>query len=90
MNTKFNKYIHIAFIAYGLYVVFVEKNLETAFIYLGLALAFDPFNPSQKWNERPQWQRGILIAELVFTFLLMISAIWPDLKAGFLDGLRGS
>lgn len=86
MNTKFNKYIHIAFVLYGIYVVFVEKNLGSALIYLGLALAFDPFNQSQKWDERPKWQRGVLIAELVFTFLIMISAIWPELKTGFIEG----
>ena len=90
MNTKFNKYIHIAFVLYGLYVVFAEKNFETAFMYFGLALAFDPFDQTQKWNERPKWQRGVLLAELVFTFLLIISAIWPDLKTGFLDGFLGS
>jgi hypothetical protein len=31
---------------------------------LGIALAFDPFNPEQKWNEQPKWQKAILIIHL--------------------------
>lgn len=31
---------------------------------LGISLAFDPFNPEQKWNDRPIWQRAILIVHL--------------------------
>jgi hypothetical protein len=31
---------------------------------LGISLAFDPFNPEQKWNDRPIWQRASLIVHL--------------------------
>ena len=31
---------------------------------LGIALAFDPFNHSQKWNDRPTWQKAILFIHL--------------------------
>jgi len=31
---------------------------------LGIALAFDPFNIEQKWNERPKWQKAVLIIHL--------------------------
>jgi hypothetical protein len=27
-------------------------------------MAFDPFNPEQKWNARPIWQKVVLIAHL--------------------------
>jgi hypothetical protein len=31
---------------------------------LGIGLAFDPFNPEQKWNDRPTWQKAVLIIHL--------------------------
>lgn len=31
---------------------------------LGIGLAFDPFNLEQKWNDRPVWQKMVLIANL--------------------------
>lgn len=88
MNTKFNSFIHVAFVLYGLSLVFVSNNSNQALIYFGLALAFDPFDVNQQWIERPNWQKSILIAELVFTFLLLISSIWPDLKSGFINGFN--
>jgi hypothetical protein len=29
-----------------------------------IALIFDPFDPEQKWNDRPTWQKAILIIHL--------------------------
>lgn len=86
MNTKFNKYIHVAFVLYGLSLVFGSNNANQALIYFGLALAFDPFDVNQPWKERPKWQKGVLVAELIFTFLLFITMIWPDFKSGLIDG----
>jgi hypothetical protein len=31
---------------------------------LGIGLAFDPFGTEQKWNERPTWQKTVLIFHL--------------------------
>lgn len=31
---------------------------------LGIALAFDPFNTEQKWNDRPKWQKAVLLIHL--------------------------
>ena len=31
---------------------------------MGIALAFDPFNTEQKWNDRPTWQKTVLILHL--------------------------
>jgi hypothetical protein len=27
-------------------------------------MAFDPFDPEQKWNDRPTWQKAFLIIHL--------------------------
>ena len=37
---------------------------------LGIALAFDPFNTEQKWNERPKWQKAVLIIHLALVAAL--------------------
>jgi hypothetical protein len=31
---------------------------------LGIGMAFDPFNPAQQWNDRPTWQKAVLIIHL--------------------------
>jgi len=31
---------------------------------LGIGLAFDPFDTERKWNDRPAWQRKVLIIHL--------------------------
>jgi len=30
----------------------------------GIVLAFDPFDQEQKWNDRPTWQKAVLIIHL--------------------------
>jgi len=66
MKTPFNKYLYIGFILLGAYQAFFSKDFMQATAYLGIAMAFDPFNTEQKWNERPFWQRAILIIHLAF------------------------
>ncbi len=29
-----------------------------------IGLAFDPFDTEQKWNDRPTWQKAVLIIHL--------------------------
>ena len=33
-------------------------------MYFGIALAFDPFDKTIKWKERPFWQRAWLVVHL--------------------------
>lgn len=40
------------------------KSLSGATTAFALALAFDPFNPSQQWSLRPLWQKTWLIVHL--------------------------
>jgi hypothetical protein len=35
---------------------------------MGIALIFDPFNPSVKWQQRPVYQKGWLLIHLALTF----------------------
>ena len=45
----------------------------------GVALAFDPFDQDQKWNDRPTWQKVVLFVHLGVAAALLGYAIgWND------------
>ena len=64
MNSPFNKFLYIGFLLLGLYQAIISKDYIQAAASMGIALAFDPFNQEQKWNDRPFWQKAILIIPL--------------------------
>jgi hypothetical protein len=64
MKTPFNKYLYIGFILIGLHQAFYSKDYMSAAASIGIGMAFEPFNPEQKWNDRPTWQKVILIIHL--------------------------
>ena len=61
MNAPFSKYLYIGFLLLGLFQAFFSKDYIQASASLGIGLAFDPFNQEQKWNDRPFWQKAVLI-----------------------------
>ncbi len=64
MNTKINKLLYIGFLLLGLFQAFFSKDYMQAAASLGIGMAFDPFDQEQKWNDRPTWQKAILIIHL--------------------------
>ena len=64
MKTPFNKFLYLGFLLLGLFQAFFSKDYMQATASLGIALAFDPFNQEQKWNDRPTWQKTFLIIHL--------------------------
>ncbi|NBU91116.1 MAG: hypothetical protein EBS12_06690, partial [Flavobacteriia bacterium] len=64
MKTSFNKFLYIGFLLLGLFQAIVSKDYMQATASMGIGLAFDPFNPEQKWNDRPTWQKAVLIIHL--------------------------
>ena len=64
MKTSFNKFLYIGFLLLGLYQAIVSKDYMQSASSLGIGLAFDPFNLEQKWNDRPTWQKAVLIIHL--------------------------
>jgi hypothetical protein len=64
MKTPFNKLLYIGFLILGVYQALFSKDYMQATATLGIALAFDPFNTEQKWNERPKWQKAVLVIHL--------------------------
>jgi len=64
MKAPFNKFLYIGFLLLGCYQAIITKDYIQAAASMGIGLAFDPFNQEQKWNERPFWQKAILITHL--------------------------
>ena len=65
MKTPFNKFLYIGFLLLGFYQAVIKNDYMQAVASLGIALAFDPFDTEQKWNDRPTWQKAVLIIHLV-------------------------
>jgi hypothetical protein len=64
MKTPFNKFLYIGFLLLGLFQAVISKDYMQATASLGIGMAFDPFNPEQKWNDRPTWQKAVLIVHI--------------------------
>ena len=64
MKTSFNKFLYIGFLLLGMYQALFSKDYMEAAASLGIGMAFDPFDQEQKWNERPKWQKSVLIIHL--------------------------
>ena len=62
-NQKIMRFLYIGFISLGIFTA-VRGDYSQAGIYMGIALALDPFNPDLPWKERPTWQKLVLIANL--------------------------
>jgi hypothetical protein len=75
MKTPYTRYIYAGFILLALYYTFIQNDYSSAAIQLGIALAFDPFNPDQKWQDRPFWQKAWLIVHLALTAALFGLAV---------------
>lgn len=80
MNSPFNKVLYILFICLGLYQAFISKDYMEAAASMGIGLAFDPFDQTQSWKERPTWQKAILITHLAATAALFGFGIGLDDK----------
>ncbi len=65
--TPFNRYAYVGFLVLVIYL-FIKGDYEWAFSNLGIALVFDPFDPSVKWQQRPMYQKVWLLVHLTLTF----------------------
>lgn len=64
MKAAFNKFLYLGFLVLGLFQAIVSKDFVQAAASMGIGLAFDPFDTEQKWNDRPMWQKVVLIIHL--------------------------
>jgi hypothetical protein len=75
LKTPFNKYLYIGFILLGSYQALFNKDYMQAVASFGIGLAFDPFDQTQKWNERPTWQKAMLYLHLAIVAALFGLAV---------------
>ncbi len=79
MKTSFNKFLYIGFVLLGTFQAFFSKEYLQAASSFGIALAFDPFDQEQQWNDRPTWQKAVLFVHLgVAAALLGYGIGWND------------
>ena len=70
-----NKLAYGAFTLLGIFLYIYNGSVSDGLMYMALALVFDPFDQSVRWNNRPFYQKAWLIAHLVIIlamFVLMI------------------
>ncbi|MFM6983385.1 MAG: hypothetical protein ACKOXF_04570 [Chitinophagaceae bacterium] len=70
MKSSFNRILYIGFVLLGIYQTLVSKDYMQAAASLGIALAFDLFDQQQKWQDRPIWQKAILLLHLTLIGVL--------------------
>ena len=71
MKTPFNKFLYIGFLLLGIYQSVIAKDYIQAASSFGIGMAFDPFNQEQKWNDRPTWQKAVLIIHLALVAAML-------------------
>lgn len=64
MKTSFNKFLYIGFVLLGVFQALFSKDYMQAGSSFAIALIFDPFDQEQKWNDRPTWQKAVLVINL--------------------------
>jgi len=72
MKTPINKFLYLGFLLLGIYQFIFTKDYLQAAASLGIGLAFDPFNPEQKWSDRPSWQKAVLIIHVIIVFTMFV------------------
>lgn len=75
MKSKFTKYIYLVLVILGVFYLY-EKSIGQALVPLGIALAFDQFNPEQTWPDRPVWQKISMLIHLAIVFGLVFIEIF--------------
>jgi hypothetical protein len=82
MKGNINRWLYAGFVLFGIYLILFRKEYSDASIYFGIALAFDPFDQTQPWKERPLWQKAWLIVHLAIVGALL------GYEIGFTDSTK--
>ncbi len=67
-SNKINRYAYILYMVLVVYL-FLKGDYNWAVTNMGIALIFDPFDSSVKWQNRPPYQRAWLIVHVAITVL---------------------
>jgi hypothetical protein len=64
-NPMFYRLFYGLFIVLSVYYIF-SNQLDNAVTNMGIALIFDPFNPTISWPQRKWWHKAWLLGHLTF------------------------
>jgi hypothetical protein len=70
-SKPFRRVIYLLFCGIGIYYVVARQYMQ-AVVYIGLALAFDPFDAHITWKARPVYQKGWLLVHALLLMVLLI------------------
>jgi hypothetical protein len=70
-STRINRYAYCLYILLVIYFA-IKGDYEWAFINLGVALVFDPFDTTVKWQYRKFYQKAWLLAHVAIMLAGMI------------------
>jgi len=70
-TSGFNRLGYITFVLLGLYFLLAKHEVGEAMSTLGLGLIFDPFKQEVSWNNRPLYQKVVLLVHVSVVFLLL-------------------
>ena len=86
MQHRLNVYLYLGFILLGAYSFFSRQDWRELALHWGVAFLFDPFKVDQPWQERPKWQRGVLLIQLAIVLFAFVYTNFPDILQGWKDG----
>ena len=73
---NYNKPVYVLFVMIAVIFMFL-KDFSQAMMFSGLALVFDPFNPTTPFPKRPTYQKVWFVAHILVTFTLFaLMFIW--------------
>lgn len=70
-TSGFNRVLYCTNVLLGIYFLIFKHDISSAMSTLGIGLIFDPFNHELSWNQRPVYQKIILISHVTLVFVLL-------------------
>ncbi len=67
--------LYVLSVAVALYFI-ANGKLGDAISSLGVALVFDPFDPSVPWQQRPTYQKVLPIVHVTILLTMLVVMMW--------------
>lgn len=67
-----NRIMYGSFCFMGAYTSIFNHDFFQAAAFLGIALAFDPFDQTVTWKDRSIFQKGLLIGHVCLILLMLL------------------
>jgi hypothetical protein len=82
-SATFNRVFYGLFVVLSLYFL-IKGEPASAMSNLGMALIFDPFDSSIRWDNRPLYQKTWLFVHVALVFILLAYTLLTTFK--FIQG----